>query len=366
MAEWSGVVNATAKKYLQGAVDGTIRDRLLLTLLRNRGRITFNHNGYDCNWNVQFDEQPIEPYTDGGVIDFSRHDLYRQLNIDWRGYKGSDRMTEKERLMNRGNVAIINRYSRIIPTLIQSMTNKFAAEFYVDGYASGNEARLHGIESFMGTGTVVAADRVAQISETYGGRSLALQAEGGTWSSDLATPPNAAVATDWPEGKGDTRYDYIAPKILNYTSSNWGTGSTTWANNCARAIRQACHWTTRTGGKEGKPTLMLLGSDLFYQYQNYQEAKFRILVPHKEASDLGFTDTLNQDGVMITSDFDVPASVGYGVNVNQMELCSMDSKLFGQRGPDRDPHTDSYLFAVGFWGNIRWNPKYFSKLAALA
>lgn len=368
MAEWAGVVNVTAQRYLQGAIDGTIRDRLLLKMLQQRGRIIFNQNGYNCRWAVQFDEQPIEPYADGGVINFSRHDLYRQLELDWRGYKGADRMTEKERLMNRGNVAIIDRYSRIIPTLTQSMQNKFAAEFYIDGTAAGNENRVMGIESIMKVGTCAATDRIATLSGSYAGQSMNLAAEGGTWGATLGSGnyPNATLAKDWPEGKGDARYDYLAPKILNYTASTWGTGSTAWADNCARVIRQAVAWTTRTGGRSGRPTMFQLGSDLFYQYQNYQEVKYRVIVPHKEANDLGFPETLNQEGVMIGTDFDVPAAVGYGLNVDQMELACMDSKLFATRGPDYDVHTDSYLFAVGFWGNIRWYPKYQSKLAAIA
>jgi hypothetical protein len=85
------------------------------------------------------------------------------------------------------------------------------------------------------------------------------------------------------------------------------------------------------------------------------------VVPHKGAQDLGFDDVLNQDGVMIDTDFDVPSGVGYGLNVDQMELGSLDNVLFASRGPEFDIKTDSWLFMVGFFGNARYNPKYFSK-----
>ncbi len=69
---------------------------------------------------------------------------------------------------------------------------------------------------------------------------------------------------------------------------------------------------------------------------------------------------------MIDTDFDVPSGVGYGLNVDQMELGSLDSVLFSSRGPEYDIKTDSWLFLVGFFGNVRYNPKHFAKLAAIA
>ena len=366
MAEWIGIIHSTAPKYLSGAADNTIRNRLILTLVRQKGRITFNESSHECNWDVEYAEQPVSAYGDGGTLDFSRHDLLRQLKIDWRGYKATDMMTEKERLENKGDIAIVKRYDRIMPTLTKSLRNKFCGEFFIDGYATGNENRLHGLESFFGTGTTVAADRIAEPSDTYGGKSTALANEGGSWSTNLSTKPNANAATDWPDGNGDPEYDYISPKIVNYSSSSRGTSSTSWDNNCERVLRQSTIWLTQTSGKDGRPDIYLLAGNLFYGYKNKIESLRRITVPHKGAQDLGFDDVLNQDGVMIDTDFDVPAGVGYGLNVDQMELGSLDSVLFSSRGPEYDIKTDSWLFLVGFFGNVRYNPKHFAKLAAIA
>jgi hypothetical protein len=366
MAEWQGIVTATAQKYLQGAADETIRKRLLLSLLKSRGRIKFNEKGTQCAWDVQFSEQPIEAYGDMGQLVFDRHDLLRQLSINWRGYKATDMMSEKERLMNDGDVAIVNRYSQIVPTLMQAMNNKFSAELFVDGYAAGNGDRLHGLESFTGTGTTVAADRIAKPGDNYGGLSTAVQDHGGTWSASLATPPNASIASDWPDGNGDPEYDFLSPKLINWSSTNWGTGSTSWEDNCERCIRQAIIWTTTVGGKDGQPTMFLMGRDMYYPYLNKQEAKQRIIVPHREAEDLGFPGVMNQQGVMLDHDFDVPVNTAYGLNVNQMELASLDSVLFSSRGPEYDIKTDAYLFMVGFFGNARYRPKHFSKIKNFA
>lgn len=359
--EWVGVIHDTAPSYLMGAADLTIRNRLWLSMLQKYNRIRLGENGYQCTWTVQKTEQPIESYGDAGTINFSRHDLYAQLTHDWRGYKGTDQMTEKERLMNAGDVAIIKRYSRVLPTLVSSLQNKFGGELFVDGNLAGNENRLHGLESFFGAGTVATGDLIAMPSDTYAGLSTALQAAGGTWSANLATSPNSTVATDWPYGQGDAEYDYLSPKLINTSSTNWGTGSTAWEDNCERVLRQGTIWLTHGGGRESRPTMHLLSSDLFFPYLNKQESKQRILVPHKEADDLGFPDTLNQEGVMVKYEYDVPARTGYSINIFQMDLASLDSVLFSRRGPTYDIKTDSYLFMVGFFGNCKYSPKHFAK-----
>jgi hypothetical protein len=364
MAEWQGVVKSTATKFLKGASDETIRDRLLLGMLENRGRIKYKQGGTQCTWNVRYNQNTMEGYGDGGSLDFARHDNFQQLNIDWRGYITTDMMTEKERLMNEnegGDLAIIKRYDELLNESKNSMRDRFAAEFYIDGYLAANTLRLHGLESFMGTGTVAAGDRIAEPSDTYGGLSTALANKGGTWSDTLSTQPNSTVSTDWPDGSGDPNYDYLSPKLINYSSTGWGTGSTTWEDNCERAIRQARIWMTHTGGKDGMPNLFMFASDLFYAYLNKQEAKQRLMVPFKEAEDLGFVGVPQQDGVGIYHEFDIPAATGYGFNFSKMELACLYTQLFAVKGPDFDMKTMAYLMACGFFGNMRYRPKHFCK-----
>lgn len=366
MSEAITVIQSTAKKYFAGASDLTLRKRLLLAELQRRGRIVYNENGYDCTWDVEFSQPPVQAHGAGGEYSFSAHDAYRQLTIDWRGYVATDKMDEKERLMNAGDVAIVNRYKRIMPNLLKSLDNNFHSEAYIDGYATGNENRLHGILSFLTEGgTTNAGDILATPNDSYGGRSTVLGALGGSWSSALSTKPNATLATDWPDGNGDSEYDYLSPVIANYTSTGW-TGTATWESTCARVLRRVTTWLTKNGGSEGRPDCFFLSSDLFNTYQDYQETKFRILVPHKGADDLGFSDTLNQDGVMVKHEFDVPAGQGFAFNFDMMELASLDDVLFGTRGPHYDIHSDAHLFKAGFFGNMRWQPKYFGKLKAIA
>ena len=280
MAEFAAVLKEAAPAYLKGRADNTIRNRLLLMLLAKNGRIKYNASSHKLYWDVKAGQRVIEAYGDDGVINFQRSDLHEQLNIDWRGYKMSDRMTEKQRLMLGDLTTIIDRYSGVAEDMMDDLQDGFCGELFIDGYLAGNENRLHGLESFLSAATPAATDRVGQPNDSYGGHNTAVATRGGTWSTGLTTKPNATIATDWPDGNGSADYDWNSPKIINYSSSNWGTGSTTWADNCERVLGQTTIWTTLTGGKKGRPTLYLLSGDLFYDYQNKMRAKYRISVPH--------------------------------------------------------------------------------------
>lgn len=355
--EWIGVLQTTMPKYLKGASDRTIRKRLWLSLMKKRGRITEGHTGTELKWQAQFAEPPVEARGDDQVVNYVRQDLYRQMTLDWKEYNSTDRMTEREKLINSGNEALIRRYDQIMPNLIKRMDNALGLEMYVDGYASGNQLKFTGYDSFTGTSTTAATDKLAYPSDTYAGRSTAPGALGGTWSSAATTKPNAALGTDWPGGSGDASYDWNSPKLVNYSASNWGTSSTTWADNCERAIRQALIWCTATSGVDGRPELLVLEQALFADFKNKQSVKQNIFVPHKESEDLGFGDVLNFDGMALHYEFGVPADSGYGHNLMEEELCVLGSGFYKSKGPELDPHTNSYLFQVLFYGNMKFNPK---------
>jgi hypothetical protein len=359
--EWIGLVATNAPDFAKGFEDLTVRSRYILSLAKQRGRFEYNKKGYEWNWQVQFDQQNVTQYADGGNLDFERSDLFRRLTIDSRGYTATDKMTDKEKEQYGGNTGLINRYNEIGKLLMQSMSDKFGGELYKDGNAAGRESSIHGIESFMGSGTTVAADLVAQPSDTYAGRSTALAADGGTWSSVLTTSPNAAVDTDWPNGQGDSKYDYMAPKLLNWSSSNWGTSSATWASNGHFVISQGQTWLTMTGGAKGAVDVFVCAADLFQGYKNSLATLRRVIVPHKGANDLGFGMAINQDGMAIMPDFDCPVNTGYFINVDQMKICSQTANLFFSKGPEYDIKTNAFLWLMGFYGNCQWNPKWHGK-----
>ena len=364
--EWIGVIHSQAPKFFKGYADETIRNRIVLAYLRKHGRILLNANSPMCVWNVKYDQQPIESAGDAGSLVFNRHDLQRQLAVNWRGYVGTDSASEKEIMMNKGPGQILTRYSETIPSLTEAITDHFSDELFIDGEAAGNTNRIHGLNTFLkfNTGGMAASDLVAAPNATYAGQSCVLGNEGGTWSTDLASAdrPNAGLANDWPNGSGPIKYDFVSPLGINWSANSWGTSLQTWEANCERAIRQGIIWQTNRGGQKGRPKLCLLSTDLYTGYANSQISKQRIVVPHKESEDLGFSDTLNQEGVAIRYDYSVPANTGYMLAPEMMELASLDKVLFGYRGPDFSIKDRAWLFYVGFWGNAKYRPKHFAML----
>lgn len=368
--EWQGVIHSTAPKYLKGAEDLTIRERIVLSFLKSRGRVKFNENSHTCVWDVEFSEPPIEPYADGGVLNFQRHDPLRQLVLDWRGYVGTDQMTRKERMMNTGDEAIYRRYDKIIPNLTRSITNKFGSEWLIDGYAAGNENRLCGIETFMGKlAAVTSNSKIALPSDTYAMRSTALQNQGGYWSAALASGARpyqeGSMTTDWPDGNGSSEYDFLSPKLLN-EDHDWGGGAVGWnglTGNAEYIIRKGVIWLSLLGGKSGSPDLFLTNGSWYAEYLDQQSGKQRIIVPHKESADLGFPNTVNQEGIGIYRDFDVTPGTGYFLNFDKMTLSSLSDQLFFRSGPEWSIETQSWLFSIGFFGNMKFQPKFFGKVA---
>lgn len=362
--EWIGIINTTRHKYMKGASDLTLRKRLLLAMMKKRGRIEYNASGDECRWQVEFSQPAVSAYGDSGVVDFSNHDAYRQVGVDWRGYIATDTMTKKQQRMNAGDEALVKVFQNKQNNLMKSISNNFAGELYRDGSAAGRENNLHGLETFLGAGTVVAGDRVAAPSATYGTTSMSTVPAnyGGDWSA-AGTAPNAELATDWPDGQGSSEYDFFSPKLVNWSSTAWGTSSTTWEANAWRVISQTITWLTLTGDKDGMPTLIPLAGNLFQGYKNAQEVKTRINVPHKESQDLGFGNVLNQDGVGIYPDFDCPINTGYALNLSTITISSLFPELFWMEGPDKDPRTAwSYLWGTGFFGNTKMQPKHVAKI----
>ncbi len=363
--EWIGVINTTKPAYMKGASDLTIRRRLFLSMLRKRGRITYNNSGYEFRWQVEFSQPTMHQHGDGSMIDFTNHQAFQQCVLPWSGYQASDSITMKQKAMNSGNEALINLFKTKQGRLMKKLTSGLAGEIYKDGGSSGRENCIYGLETFLTVANTAAGNTIGTPNDSYAGLNTNLADQGGTWSADGSSFPNATLAKDWPNGQGDSEYDYFAPKLVNWSSTAWGTGSTTFEDNCWRVIGQTITWLTTTGGEDGMPSICVLAPHLFQDYKNHEEAIRRINIPHKEGEDLGFKgNVLNQDGCAISGDFDCPLNTGYMVNLSQLEIASLMPELFWMEGPDKDPRSGyAYLWGSGFYGQLKVeSPKHVAKL----
>lgn len=364
MAEWTGIVNTTITKYLREVEDNIMRNRKLLALLKKKGRIMFNESGKNLEWRVRYKRHNMQGMADADTLTFPRSDLWKVANLDWRGYASADSLTKKESLINKGTEAIVKRYSEIIPDLVDDMQENFSDELYVDGNATGNEKRIHGIESFMGTtGSAITGTTVMNPSDTYAGLTTGLGDYGGSWSST------------WPKsGTGPAEYDYWSPLILDITSSlaaasgGWSSATATWAARCQEIMRFGIIHSKKNKTMQGQNDLITLDAEFYRLFEEFQATKERIVIDRGTRKDgllsIGFTDVINFEGSEVTYEYGMPANTAYGWNTEKMKLNSLQDKLFVPTGPDYSPTAQGWLFSCDYYGNMWFNPRYFWKAAA--
>lgn len=362
MAEWSRIVNTTIHKYIREVEVNILRNRKVLAMLQSKGRISFNHGGDLMDWKVRYKRAPMQGFADSDTLTFSRKDRWKTAQLEWRGYASTDSMTKLERLKNKNTEAIVKVYSEIAANLMDDMDDQFGDELYIDGNASGNSKRIHGLESFFGNGGAAAAGYIASPSDTYAGLSTALGNYGGNWSTSGGN-------VNWPSGTGDAHYDFWSPLIVDYTDTAWAASTKTWPNTCLEALRYGILKGKKNKSKKGMLDMILLDDELYRQYLDKLSTSERLVVTRGDSKDglyaLGFTDVVNWDGVDISYEYGVPTGAGYGWSMQNMELCSLQGQLFVPEGPDFEIASQSYRFSIDFFGNARHNPKYFTKWASV-
>jgi hypothetical protein len=256
MAEWSRVVNTTIAEYVRGEEVNIVRNRKLLALMKEKGRITFNHGGTSVVKRVRYKRAPMVGYADGDTLTFSRRDRWKTAELDWRGYSSTDAMTKKERLMNKGTEAIVNIYADVAKSLMDDIDDQFGDELYIDGNASGNSKRIHGVESFMGTSGVLTNGYVGNPSDTYANLRTDLGYYGGSWSTSGGN-------VEWPTGTGDAHYDFFTPLIVSYTNSAFAAATDNWTNNNTEALRFGIIKSKKNKSKKGMLDLIILNDELY-------------------------------------------------------------------------------------------------------
>lgn len=355
MSNWSRVVNTSIKDYIRGEEVNVLRNRKVLAMLMSKGRISFNHSGTSTNWRVRFRRGTMQGFGLGDTLTFPQIDRWKQADLPWRGYAAAEAMYEMERLQNKGVAAIVKVYDTLAKTMMEDISENFCEEIYVDGNATGNSKRFHGLESMLSSSGVT-RPFVANPNDTYAGLSCTLAAAGGTWSGD------------WPSGRGDPQYDYWSPILVNYTDSNasaWEATTKTWKNTCLEALSYGIIKGQRSKSKKGSLDTVFLEGELYRQFvDRLRETQRIVYQPNSSNSTLvklGFTDVQNYDGVDITWEYGMPTATGYGMNFDEMEVMSMQPQLFVPKGPDEDIASASYRFAIKAYGNFRLSPRNFTK-----
>jgi len=368
--DWARSIATTIVNHLKEEEIASLRKYKVFAALEGSGQVRTNMSGRGFDWEIQYRNHTPSGNNGETPRVFSRTNLWKRAELEYRGAQVTDAIYKKEMLENRSAQALVNVAGKMASRLLTSMEQYLAREWLQDGYAAGNELRFHGIESFMGAtqtiqwgSTTSVTNRSANAddpfyypNDTYAGLSTVLGAYGGSQKSG-----------DWPNGFADPEFDFFSPVIVNAESAYFG--STDWKDNCVKAVREALHQTRRNDTKEDQIDMVLLDRRLFIDFLNTLDAKERVVVSRTNGlRSYGFTDVFELDGVEISQENSIGATSatvdsGYGLAVGNMELLCMEDQLMQSEGPFYDEITQQYRYVVSTLGNLKFkSPRNFFKL----
>jgi hypothetical protein len=358
-------IATTLVNHLREEEIASLRKYMVFAAIEAAGNIRMNMSGRGFDWEVSY--RLHQPQGNNGETprSFSRQNLWKKAELEYRGYQATDAIFRKELLENRGTNALVNVAGKMSSRLLTSIEQYLSQEVYIDGNAAGNELRYHGLESFLGTDgtlnvatgaqrTANAADPFGSPSDTYASLNTGLGYYGGSQLQGV-----------WPNGKADSEYDFYSPLVVNYTSSYFG--NTTWAANCVKALREGLHFAKRNDTKEDAIDLVVMDRKLYIDFLNAQDSKERITVSGESGLKAFGFNTVQLDGVELGTEYAVPAGVAYGPAIGNIEPPNTEGQMYNSEGPFYDETTQSYRYCVSTLGNMKFkSPRSFIKWAALA
>lgn len=360
----------TLAEHVREVEEAMLRNFQFGALLEAAGRVNFNNGGRGFDWPVQYRLHNVEGNTGQTVRNFVQRNLWKTAHLEYRGYQATDSMYYKEFKENTGEHAIVSIWDNFVERIMTSMKQKLATEYYINGDADGNEQSWHGMETLFKTDgsldvatgarndTVQGDDLVAWPSGEYAGIEMEL----GEYQGE-----NESGAI-WPKGLADPEYDFWTPLIVNYTSSSFNGTADTFAAQGDEAMRFAIIHAQRNLSMDGQVTNIWLDRSLFMDLKNLFKTKEEIPITSQHSlRALGFTNVISFDGVEVSWEAGVPVGVGYGCNINHVELKSMDDTLLRSEGPEYDIFSQSFNAVVSTLSNMKFkSPRNCFKLIAHA
>lgn len=358
MANTLRVLSATREKWVKKMHDETTRSRLVLAAMRKAGGLKFNSHGTELKWTQKYKKLTLDGYADMEQLEWARNNLLKTATLPYRAYKMRDAISEAEKLQNGGDgdTQIVDLFKSKAMRMQEDAEDQLGAELYVDGNATGNEKRLHGLESFFGitTGSQVATDDFATVyTDTYGGLSTVLGNYGGSTTAD-------------------EEYDFWTPTVVNVNK----TGEA-WTSHADQQIRRGILNVKKSSMASEKIDLIVLRRASFRQLLDLLSAKERLNFTRDDALGLvkfGFDKMIEFDGVQIGYDDDVPSTDansdtvhGYGLNLKKIEFHVMGPSMWHASGDAFDETSQAFRFWIGFHGNLKaQSPRYFLKFAEIS
>jgi len=381
---------AQASTYLRGAVDATLRKRLLTGWLDKSGRINRNAQGKDWNWLIEAKEMSAQPYQAYQTLNFNNDNfnITAAVTPEWWVVDSGQDITE--RIMNSGTSTILDNYRRRLPKMGRAMSTFLAKALYADAATAAGANRPIGLGTFAkkhGSLATTNGDRIAPpvAGTTYATLDISLGAYGGTWSANSAVKMNAALATDWPDGQGDptNAYDITSPRLYNENTNRWfdltsAAANSNWRTNCIAMLSRANTDLRMNSLDSMMPNVHVSGSERYQNIKDKLRESYRDVMTHQASTDLGYHNVLSFEDAAIDLDHECPADRTYSVCAQSMELyfygeatdegktamqVSDDSQgipggIFTTFGPERPAGSLQNVWIMLAGGNTRYQPRW--------
>ncbi len=351
--------------------------------LMRRGRVKYNQGGEGLQWPVRYKLHPTRGNDGTTPLTFEEHDQWLTASLQYRGLQCTDKITEKEMLVNRDSeTRIVNVFGTMVSRMKDSMNDALKFLPYRDG-SSASDLLPQGIETMLTAtqtidlddntdtqpsgNTASATDLVAYPNGTYAGLSTVLGAYGGTYRSTMTF---TAPFMNWPLGRADTEYDFWTPLIGNYDSDTLPGTTHTWAGQATAAIRFLHDNLMRNSNSGADANLCVMERSMYTDLCTLQEGKERTMVTTAApgAKQYGFGAEIFVDTLRCKSDYAITSRVAYIFNLDQLSVISMYPTLFKVNSePDYDMASQSYRYAALALMNYRFeSPARFGALKMLA
>jgi hypothetical protein len=350
--EWAKVVSEETERFL-----------VLPALMKKKGLIQYGCSGGQFRWVPRIKDHQLKDFVDFQPVDVERVHTVENAFLPWRGYYIHDAISLREKLEQGGPEAMIKVFANREGLMRDGAMRGLADQFFIDGNATGNTNKFHGIESFMGIAAQTASDILATThDDSYAGLSTAV---GGI--------------------SGATNTRAWTPTIINTNHTPTG-GQKTWANYADEYIRTALLRLKFGNGPRNTPDLVMLTRAAYEDYLNLIDDKERIPVSRGAnlgLTKLGFGNHVEQDGCAIMWDDSVPQTDsdlttaddgtdvrGYVFTTSQMQMKVLGGKGSKQLFTPKVTFNDSYRadnIFMHLLGNLKFEgPRHFGKFADIS
>lgn len=331
--ETARIRTSTINLYLKKRIEYLYPEQPLFATIRSLGDNHFNASGKEIVWFPRIRRRRIQAITAEQLAsEFPAFASRISCSLPWRHYELGERISEFEKLVNRGPQAIFNIVEDVLKELVKDFVFDLATKIVADASVAGS-ADIAGFQTFMKPGSIIANTPVRSIASgtTYAGVSCVLGALGGGWTGDF------------PFGDGDPEYHAFSPLIVDARASYWGT-SVNWRTTWESCLRFGLTYMRVLKGLT--PKVAVLNPELLRQAKDTLTSTYRLLLtPNSPLVSVG-VKTLAFEELELLDDPVVPANWGYMFDPKTVGFYSLYPDLIQKKGDeDITTHTDRILLS---------------------